>query len=133
MRNTTARRDIMVAANDAKYSHPFWYARVLGIWHALVAEEENENLKEWKRVDVLWVRWFGFQQGAAARGNNARLDRVGFVPLEDDGAFGFIHPEEVIRASHIIPAFAHGREESTIGHSFVQEPSGDYNYYYVMR
>ncbi|KAG8933829.1 hypothetical protein FRC01_006874 [Tulasnella sp. 417] len=129
----TACRDIMVAANDAKYSHPFWYARVLGIWHAFVAEEESGNVKEWKRVDVLWVRWFGFQPGTAGRRNNVRLDRVGFVPLEDDGAFGFIHPEEVIRASHIIPAFAHGREKSTIGHSFVQEPMGDYNYYYIMR
>ncbi|KAG8919545.1 hypothetical protein FRC01_001237 [Tulasnella sp. 417] len=108
----TSRRDIMVPANDAKLDHPFWYARVLGIYHAFVSEEVKGEPSKWSRIDVLWA---------------------GFVSLENDGAFGFIHPEEVIRASHIVPAFADGIEQKTIGHSFVQDPGGDYNYYYIMK
>lgn len=128
----TSRCDIMVPANDAKLDHPFWYARVLGIFHAFVREEGDGRSEEWSRIDVLWVRWFGLQGGSDSR-TMRRLRKVGFVPLEDDGAFGFIHPEEVIRASHIVPAFAHGIEEETIGHSFVQDRDGDYNYYYIMK
>lgn len=122
----------MVPANDAKLDHPFWYARILGIYHAFISEEENGGSREWSRVDVLWVRWFGLQGGSKGR-SKRRLRKVGFVPMEDDGAFGFIHPEEVIRASHIVPAFVDGIEEETIGHSFVQEPGGDHNHYYIMK
>lgn len=122
----------MVPANDAKLDHPFWYARVLGIYHAFVSEERRGGPGEWSRIDVLWVRWFGLQGGLDGR-SKQRLRKVGFVPLDDDGAFGFIHPEEVIRASHVAPAFASGIEEETIGHSFVQEPGGDHNYYYIMK
>ncbi|KAG8925113.1 hypothetical protein FRC00_004326 [Tulasnella sp. 408] len=128
----TSRRDVMVPANDAKLDHPFWYARVLGIYHAFVSEERDGGPREWSRVDVLWVRWFGLQGGAGSR-SKRRLPKAGFVPLEDDGAFGFVHPEEVIRASHIIPAFADGIEQETIGHSFVQDDGGDHNYYYIMK
>ncbi|KAG9046273.1 hypothetical protein FS837_004731 [Tulasnella sp. UAMH 9824] len=50
----TSRRDVMVPANDAKLDHPFWYARVLGIYHTFVSEERDGGPREWSRVDILW-------------------------------------------------------------------------------
>lgn len=81
-------------------------------------------------MELLYVRWYRLDP--AQRGRSARfwLDRVGFVPVADGGAFGFIHPSEVIRACHIVPVYAYGREEETVGHSFVQDLQGDY---YIMR
>lgn len=121
----------MLPANDAELKHPFWYARVLGIYHALVAYNEEGSSNLWTRVDVVWVRWFGLESGSSTREGH-HLPKIGFIPLLDDGAFGFVHPREIIRACHIVPAFADGLEE-TAESSFVQDKEGDYNYYYVMK
>ncbi|KAG9031058.1 hypothetical protein FS837_003120, partial [Tulasnella sp. UAMH 9824] len=128
----TSRRDIMVAANGSDVTlHPFWYARVLGIFHAMVSFPGDE-VGELKRVDLLWVRWFQIERHRPKRRQD-RLEKLAFAPLESEMAFGFIHPSEVIRACHLIPAFAEGYDLSTVGHSYVQDAEGDYKHYYIMK
>ncbi|PBK93717.1 hypothetical protein ARMGADRAFT_928956 [Armillaria gallica] len=49
------KRDIMVMSNDEDpESHPFWYARVLGIYHANVLDSGTRFPKP-KRMEFLWV------------------------------------------------------------------------------
>ena len=53
--------DIMVRAPDWDGTHPFWFARVLGIIHVnacYVGPGSTHLTEKWRRVDLLWVRWF---------------------------------------------------------------------------
>jgi hypothetical protein len=130
-------RDVMMHANDGPNEdgsrrHPFWYAHVLGIYHANVYFDRATAPK---RIDFLFVRWFGqdpeWTSGPATR----RLDRIGFVPEHDlSGAFGFLDPVRVIRACHLIPAFSLGKTTRLLGRSKFREAGGlDWINYYVSR
>ena len=116
--NPRTQGNIMVLANEpdngtdsgttGTTAHPYWYARVIGIFHANVrrsAEVQHD------RMEFLWVRWLRrddtFRAGFSAR----RLHRVAFDDEREPGAFGFVNPADVIRGVHVIPAFAHGRRE----------------------
>lgn len=85
-------------------------------------------------MDFLWVRWFGrdltYKSGFKAK----HLHRIGFVPQEDPLVFGFLDPQEIIRAVHLIPAYTHGRSPDALGPSLARHPrenDEDWNYYYV--
>jgi hypothetical protein len=99
--------DIMVKSPEtSSHAQPFWYARVIGIFHALVGI--GKNLKV--RMDFLWVRWFGVEPGQYQHGfRHARLPKIGFVKSTDAYAFTFINPAWAIRGVHLIPAFLEGR------------------------
>ncbi|KAF8133545.1 hypothetical protein K438DRAFT_2128296, partial [Mycena galopus ATCC 62051] len=67
-----------------------------------------------------------------------RLHRVEFLPASDAQAFGFLNPDEIIRGSHLIPAFAHGRTEELLAHDSIGRlprdgltKLQDWRYYYV--
>ncbi|KAH8984066.1 hypothetical protein EDB86DRAFT_2750235, partial [Lactarius hatsudake] len=129
----TTRRDVMLrACDDVPGQHPFWYARVLGIYHANVYFGLESHPE---RIEFLFVRWFGhapdWPGGPAAR----RLDRVGWVPEHDaSGAFGFLDPARVVRACHLIPAFAEGKTTRLLSPSQMRDSqSGDWVHYYVSR
>jgi hypothetical protein len=128
------KSDILVMSNeDSADAHPFWYAHVLGIFHANIIQAKDGILSLPQRIDFLWVRWLGIDpdhsSGWAAKG----LDRVGFVPHEDPEAFGFLDPSCVIRAIHLIPAFAHGRTMTLCPESVARDPEGDWEFFYVNR
>ncbi|KAI0090930.1 hypothetical protein BDY19DRAFT_886849 [Irpex rosettiformis] len=123
-------------------SHPYWYARVLGVFHANVRYlGEGSTSREFERVEFVWIRWFGRDQnmlgGFAAR----RLHCVGFVDAESGGAFGFLDPSLIIRAVHLIPAFHYGRTSELLkGYSIARQYDADpddndsdedWQYYYV--
>jgi hypothetical protein len=65
-----------------------------------------------------------------------RLFRLGFVPGNNEMAFGFIDPAQVIRSVHLIPAFAWGHvtkflpQQSVIARG-AKEPNDDWQLYYV--
>ncbi|KAF8460696.1 hypothetical protein JB92DRAFT_3137451 [Gautieria morchelliformis] len=90
----TAKRDVMLTSNEdptpGGTPHPYWYARVLGIFHAQVQRLGASGLSPPVSFDFLWVCWFGrdpeYRSGWSAR----RLDRVGFVPESDEDTFGFL-------------------------------------------
>ncbi|KAK6972044.1 GLOBIN domain-containing protein [Favolaschia claudopus] len=111
--NPRTNSDIMVLSHedevDGTEAHPYWYARVIGIFHAEVRHVgPKSKTTRTQRMEFLWVRWFGRDMTYKAGWKARRLHRVGFVDFEDGGAFGFLDPSEVIRASHIIPAFHYG-------------------------
>ena len=63
-----------------------------------------------------WVQ-LGFAGGTA----------VGFIPDNDNLAFGFLDPSLVIRGCHLIPCFSNGRTAALLrqGASVARRPSED--------
>lgn len=123
--------------SDGAAPHPYWYARVIGIFHADVIHTglQSKSLLP-QRMDFLWVRWLGrdysrlHQCGWKAR----RLMRVGFQDGSSPGAFGFLDPALVIRSVHLEPAFALGRTDEYLLPSIARQPSDedkDWAFYYV--
>ncbi|KAH9953049.1 hypothetical protein BGW80DRAFT_1185385 [Lactifluus volemus] len=127
---------MVIAHEDQDNSHPYWYARVIGIFNADICYRDPESGNvDTQHMDFLWVRWFGrdptYRSGIDAR----RLPRIGFVPNDDDFAFGFLSPEVVLRAVHLIPGFAHEKTQDLLpNESIARQPSEnnlDWRYYYV--
>lgn len=132
--------DVMVlsAENDNEDPHPYWYAHILGIYHADIRYlgPNSAISREPQRMEFLFVRWFGRDFTPQPGWKTKRLIRLGFVPGNDEIAFGFINPTQVIRSVHLIPAFAWGRTTKYIPEKSViacglKEPDDDWQLYYV--
>ncbi|EJD40080.1 hypothetical protein AURDEDRAFT_32843, partial [Auricularia subglabra TFB-10046 SS5] len=113
----TSHRDVMfLSQDDRRNAHPYWYARVLNIFHVFVTRTDTAGDLP-KRFDCLWIRWFGedpeWRDGWAKR----RLPRIGFVPDTDPDAFGFLDPATVIRACHLLPTYSEGRTSVLMPHA----------------
>jgi hypothetical protein len=134
---STAHRDVMVLAqNDDDSDHPYLYARVIGIFHANVIYTGSQMVDYHpRRVEFLWVRWFEADTHATAGGwITSTLDRLRFPPMDAPDAFGFLDPADVVRGSHIIPAFAKKRRYlDGKGMSPCAMDSGDWQSYYLSR
>ena len=138
--NPRTHADFMVLAHeddecaDSGQPQAYWYGRIIGIFHAFVRHTGPlSTASEAERVDFLWVRWLGQDPNHRSGFKAKRLPRVGFVP-SDDGAFGFLDPKEIVRAVHLMPAFAHGKTKSLLGPSIVRHPKDqdqDWQYFYV--
>lgn len=120
-------------------SHPYWYAQVLGIFHAQVlhidARPGQQCSSQPQYMEFLWVRWLGLEPGYRSGSRYAKLPKIGFVPDSDDLAFGFLDPSLVLRASHLVPDFHGGKTTEllrSVG-SAGRHPNieDDYNNYYV--
>jgi hypothetical protein len=109
--NPRTHCDVMVLSReDGANAHPYWYARVLGIFHARVLHTGPQAAnRALQHMEFLWVRWFGTEPDYQAGLKVARLPKIGFLPDSDPDAFGFLDPSLVIRGCHLIPAFANGR------------------------
>ena len=120
------------ACNDAH--HPFWYAQILGIYHANCFFGPNSSSQP-DHVEFFFVQWFGWDPDWQGGSGTCRLDQIGWVPEDDpSGAFGFLDLAHVIQACHLIPAFSYGQTTSLLSPSQVQEFStGDWTNYYVSR
>lgn len=135
--NPRTHSDVMVLTqeeeNTSTDTHPFWYARVLGVFHANILHV-GSPLPKLQRMEFLWVRWFGRDMSVHGGPTTRRLHRVGFVPATDPSAFGFLDPSQVVRGSHLIPAYAHGRTSDLLRGPSLARPEGepnDWEYYYV--
>lgn len=132
----TRRRDIMLLSNhDDDESHPFRYARVLGVYHVNVVYTGPGMLDhQARRLNILWVRWFQYSSTQSVQWADYRLDNVHFPPITSDDAFGFVDPEDVLRACHIIPSFASGKvHRDAISISKLANDSQDWRSYRVNR
>ena len=114
--------------------HHFCYACIIGVYHANI-QYINLELKDYNShwLDFLHISWFekilpDSQHDAVA------LDMLQFIPMDDKGAFNFVHPAEILRGCYLIPAFAEGRShsDSAVLSSIVKD-SDDWQYYYVNR
>jgi hypothetical protein len=129
---------MVLSHEDDECVHPYWYARIIGVFHAriqftgLVSHPTIEP--EVRNMNFLWVRWFGRDLTHKSGWKAKRLHRVGFVDAQDPGAFGFLDPTHIIRAVHIIPAFAWGRTADLLPPSITRSPlekDKDWIYYYI--
>ncbi|KAF5382541.1 hypothetical protein D9615_002821 [Tricholomella constricta] len=109
--NPRTHKFIMVRSPETgPNAHPFWYAQVMGIFHAVVRHTGPRSRSPYKdhHIHFLWVRWLGVEPGHRSQRRHAKLPKLGFVPHTDPYAFGFLDPSFVIRGSHLIPSFASG-------------------------
>ncbi|KJA23251.1 hypothetical protein HYPSUDRAFT_137852 [Hypholoma sublateritium FD-334 SS-4] len=89
---------VMVASpEEDPGSHPFWYALVIGIFHADVQHTGNnsQNYRP-QRMEFLWVRWLGVIPDHSFGRQQSLLPKIGFVPDSDEFAFGFLDPSLVL-------------------------------------
>ncbi|KAI0257901.1 hypothetical protein BC834DRAFT_838237 [Gloeopeniophorella convolvens] len=100
-----SRNAVLVYAPDEEGPSPWVYAWVLGVYHARVHVLPSS---EEQRVPFLWVRWLDRVDEPHGLASN-RLEHVFLRPSANTDAFGFVDPEHVIRACHLIPRFARGR------------------------
>jgi hypothetical protein len=133
----TSRHNVMVLAqpdSDSAGDCPFWYARILGIYHVNVVYTGPGMLDHRpRRLEFLWVRWYS-PSAAMHRWDACRLDCVQFPPMAAENAFEFLDPKFVLRACHIVPAFASGKRHADgVGLSRCAKDSEDWCSYYVMR
>lgn len=134
----TERFSVMLASSEddrATLGHPFWYARVLAIFHVNVRLASGHE-EPYRRLDLLWVRWLGRDFSVRGGWKSKRLNRVGYVFDDGEpGPFGFVNPADIIRSSHLIPAFDHDfRDDLLPSASIVQDLDGqDHSFFYVNR
>lgn len=134
----TDRRDIMLIRaqhpNEEPGGHRFLYGRVLGIFHANIMQTgAGYTSDRWNRFDFLWVRWFQTVQAETAW-LSKRLDTLAFAPIKESKSFGFVDPNEVLRACHIIPRFSKGLAPQSHGvKSIYAQSHSDWAQYFVNR
>ena len=109
--NPHTHSDIMVLSHeDTENPHPYWYARIIGIFHVDVRYHGPEIPDHApKCIDLLWVRWFARHTHSKCGWAVCHLPRVSFYPQDDANMFGFIDPDDVVHGVHLIPAFRFGR------------------------
>jgi hypothetical protein len=135
----TSHCNIMVLKDHLEDSEDpddwFRYAQVLGIYHANVIYVGPGMLGyEPRRMEFLWVRWYQKDSSSRSGWPAQTLDRLEFPPILDDSSFGFLSPEDVLRASHIMPTFSRGLLHSDRpGFSKVARDSKEWTSYYVGR
>ena len=135
----TRNADFMILApKDNEDTHPYWYGRILGIFHAnvhYVGPPSQSHSSHSQKMEILFVRWFGRDMSPTPGWKTKRLHRLAFVPGNDEQAFGFINPSQVIRAVHLIPAFKWGKVTTLLTKSVVarglSDPVHDWQLYYL--
>ena len=117
------KKDIMVYCPGLDGPFPWKYARVQGIFHAIVQTATLSTPKKF----FLWVRWFTPIDVNFIPAQARSYPRVSFVPHQsnEDEPFGFIDPEHVIRGCHLIPAFKLGRTFDLLPPSVARDKNGD--------
>jgi hypothetical protein len=131
----TAHRDIMglLAPEDQTSESRFWFAHVLGIYHANViyaGEGSADHIP--RRLDFLWIRYYS----RSGRRAPHSLDQLKFPPVSEAESFGFVNPASVLRCCHIIPAFHKGRRLAVPAGGLVSacaRNDRDWNAYYMNR
>jgi len=98
-------RPYVMALSRGDPSHPYVYARVLGIYRVKVL---HPTMATPTSMDVLWVHWFQIDKTHQAGWKAKRLYRVQLIPNLEDSAFGFLDPDDVVRGAHLIPCFGKG-------------------------
>ena len=83
--------------------HPYWYAKVLGIFHVNV---RRSGRMETERMEFLWVHWFGRDLDYEGGFETRRLHRIGLTDSEDPTSYGFLNPDNVLQSVHLIAAFS---------------------------
>ncbi|KAL1937168.1 hypothetical protein VTO73DRAFT_14510 [Trametes versicolor] len=128
---------ILLAEDDHTDDFPYWYARVVGVYHANVRfTGPGSTSRAWRRMDFLWVRWFAHDPTYSAGFQHRQIPRLAFVANDDPdlNAFGFVDPADVLRGAHIMPSFDSGTTDDYLPSDSVARQHSqdeDYVYYFV--
>lgn len=99
-------------SHSSEDGHPFAYARILGIYHAdIIHTIPGSRNSTAHSMEFLFVQWYRLDHQYKAGFQHRRFHRITLVSPDTDDAYGFLDPDDVIRGSHLIPAFAHGKVE----------------------
>jgi hypothetical protein len=111
--------------------HPFWYAKVLNVFHANVIYlgEGNRDFLP-RRIEFIWVRWY--EMTKAGTWTPQRLDELHFPDVSNDDSFGFLDPADILRGSHIIPCYRAGKVGKPARSEYAKD-SDDWKTYFVNR
>ncbi|KAG2348745.1 hypothetical protein BDR05DRAFT_980136 [Suillus weaverae] len=113
--NPRTHADVMVLGHEDDDTHPYWYARILSMFHTNIIYRGGDAPSfEPQQMDFLWVRWFGhdpnnYQSGWKAK----RLHRLGI---------------------HLIPAFAYGHTDLLLPPSIARplnDKDKDWKFFYI--
>ncbi len=130
------------------WTHPFLYARVIGIYHVnVVYTGPGRKDYESMRFDFLHVRWFQLEpvsNSQRSQGEHSsctfqdwgsmRLDRLFFPPMAEKSSFGLVDPALILRGCHVIPAFSSGKRYlDGCGLSKLSKDSDDWKLYCINR
>jgi hypothetical protein len=118
-------------------SHPYIYAKVLGVYHAKV--KYGTSLP--RRYDFVHVRWLYYDYECPCGWEARKLDRLSYAQCQTEqdviDSFDFVDPKAIVRATHLIPDFQSGisddflRSPASIAHDNTDHT--DWNGYYVNR
>ncbi|THU90531.1 hypothetical protein K435DRAFT_864214 [Dendrothele bispora CBS 962.96] len=143
--NPRTQPDVLLLAEDGEETgHPYWYARVISLFHVRVRHlgTRSRNTSE-QRMEIAWARWYQLDDTIQSGWKAKRYHGLQFVPADSPDAFGFINPSQIIRAIHILPAFAYGTTSDylpadSVARVYQSFENGEYNveqedwvYYYV--
>lgn len=130
---SNSHNTIMVRSPDNDDLHPYWYAKVLGVFHVNTLCRLAGVPQVPFRMDFVWARWMEIEQlgGTSVR----RLNKVRYVPNDSADAFGFVDPDLILRGCHLIPTFHNGRTKVLLPRSIAWDDpqNGDWFSYYVNR
>ena len=122
--------DIMVLSDGDE--HPYLYGRVLHIFHANVGNSAVNSIltggNSTARLEMVWVRWFRVIEPGpeGPKGfHTLRYPSVSFCKADEPDAFGLIHPDEIIRAVHLIPRFKLCRTTEYLAGPTAARPKGE--------
>ncbi|CAE6398632.1 unnamed protein product [Rhizoctonia solani] len=118
-------------------THPYIYAKIIGVYHANVVYRGRRP----KRIDFVHVRWLYYDYDSPGGWDHGRLDRVSYQECQTDqdvlDSFDFVHPSDIIRATHLIPGFVDGTTTAYLGptRSIAHDEAEceDWKFYYVNR
>lgn len=128
--NPRTHADIMTLSRGD--THPYEYSRILGIFRVKVLHPSLGNKVQ--EVDMLWVRFYEFDQTYRAGWEARRYYRIHFMKSASGDAFGFLNPQDVLRAAHILPGFRYNRTQALLPGSLARwksEGDEDWTYYHV--
>jgi hypothetical protein len=109
--------------------HPYWYAKVLRIFHVNVRVLGNFDVV---RMDFLWVHWFGQDPDHPSGFKKQGLHRmIGLFHSTSPASFGFLDPSDVLQAVHLIPAFSIGRTPKSLDLDARDEDETEWEFFYV--
>ncbi|PBK92322.1 hypothetical protein ARMGADRAFT_931262, partial [Armillaria gallica] len=137
--NPQTHSDVIVLANESETdsTHPYWYARIIGIFHVDICYNNPEgDFKNQKvfQIDFAWVCWFGFDASHHSGFTAKWPHYVGIVDGTDPGAFGFLNLDDIIQAVHLIPVYKLGQIPEFLPPSIAcwpEDKDQDYKWYSV--
>lgn len=95
-------------SGTAESGHPFTYAHILGVFHADILLTSSATPIA-KTVEFLWVRWYRIDKRFKGHLKQWHLHCLEFMESSDPHAYGFLNPDNIIHAAHLVPAFEFGK------------------------